>query len=163
MLIDDAYGYNYVFVKQKEFSFRGTIVVPFDKKHAYYAGYEEHDNLFFPVSFFTYNYLRHREDLDLNYFISFKQKQLNINLKDNNYCTIEDIKSIYLPDIKDPSKLAEDFPYVMYFHGFDDGSYFFRFKSKEEREDFFKIISNLSTANEIFFYEKENLVLFRDN
>lgn len=165
MFIPDSFGCEKKFYSRKEHSFKGTIVVPYDEKHVYYAGHEDLNNMFFPVSYFTYEHKRHREDLDITHFLSYKKKELNKHIKDNNFYSTEDIKNLFIPDIdiKDIDSYVKNYPYIMYFHGFDDGHYFFRFKSKEERESFFQTISNLSSADEIFYYEKENLVLFRDN
>lgn len=163
MLISESFGYDHIFYNRKDFSFKGSIVVPYDLKHSYYSSHTENNNMFFSVSFFYYNHLKHREDLEIHNFIKSKQKKLNSNLINNNFCSIEEIQELFIPDIKDFSKIAEDFPFVMFFHGFDDGHYFFRFKSEQERLDVFNIISNLDTADEIFYYEKENLVLFTDN
>ncbi len=134
------------------FEFQGFIEVPFDSRYSYFA--HTNENRMYLAIFFRKDRMKRDETFYLKEFIKKQAKFLS--------CSEEEIKENFLPDINFDT-YREDYPFVLYFQGCDDGSYYFRFKSQEKREKFLKKCLTLKDAEEIFNYTHTNLIIMQDN
>ena len=111
----------------------------------------------------SYNKEIENENCEILNFIDHKKREYNRTSKQNNiYYSDEEIKELFLPfiDLNNMEKYFNDYKYVLYICGCDDGSKFIRFNSEEKRNLFLDKAINFENFDDIFTYEEEEYFLF---
>lgn len=146
--------------------FKGFIEYPYndDVCNGYY-GFRSIDDtkIYAPIEFFEYNKEIENETFEILNFIDHKKREYNRTSKQNNiYYSDEEIKELFLPfiDLNNMEKYFNDYKYVLFIEGCDDGSKFIRFNSEEKRNLFLDKAINFENFDDIFTYEEEEYFLF---
>jgi hypothetical protein len=145
----------------RNLEFQGFIEIPYDGSFSYYCFTEDSD--VYPCDLNSNNkmYLAvckgyYTKDIEndveqVNYYINDMVKSFNKDTSTNEKMTFEKVKDLLFKNI-DINNIENELPYVVFFRGCDDGSWYFRFKSEKEGNDFIQSILNYEENLNNFFY-----------
>ena len=174
-LIDnpELHEYTIGYIKEsfnaKRFSnieFKGFVEFDFDfdtTKWSYYGHVSENeDKIYLPIKYLEYDKSIDSELIEIEEFIENKKREYNRNSVNNIEYSKEEIKNLFFPniDLSNPNKYLEEFKYLIYICGPDDGSKYLRFNSEESRDKFLNKILSFENYEDVFTYEEENYLLF---
>lgn len=105
------------------------------------------------------------EKIEFEYFIDKKTRDYNRSSTNNIQYSKDEIKEMFFPniDFNDFNKYFNEYKYIIYFQGCDDGSKYLRFKSEEKRNEFLETMKTFKSFDDLFEYEEEDLILFDFN
>lgn len=156
------------FSRVKNQEFKGYFAFPYNDElcHTYYGNKSiDNNEIYLPIEYFELDSSLEDEKIEFEYFIDKKTRDYNRSSTNNIQYSKDEIKDMFFPniDFNDFNKYFNEYKYIMYFQGCDDGSKYLRFKSEDKRNEFLEIMKTFKSFDDLFEYEEEDLILFDFN
>jgi hypothetical protein len=147
------------------FKFKGFIEIPFDSAFSYYCfnqldiDFEEPEEkykMYLSVLTGKKESMMENEKNEIKEYINSVVKTFNKDTSTNEKIEFNEVKELLFPEI-DLENFSFEMPYIVFFRGCDDGSWFYRFKTEKECEDFIQSILNYNGDLSDFFYPESSI------